>query len=175
MWFSSSVLQTSNIHVRCADSCRPVQSEDGIGLVGNSRKNRENQKERKCETVSGFRSFGLSRFSWFIRQHRADDVAICGDNAQSTSIPVRIWFRLCRAVFHPCFVRTTNVEFARALRGFQWMPRGSGLVVAGATRPVAGPASDNDSPTPFCWFRLRRAGFHPWLRIDQLITARCLK
>jgi len=101
LWFSSSVLQTLIIHVRCADSCRPVQSEDGIGLVGNSRKNRENPKERKCETISGFRSFGLSRFSWLIRQHRADDVAIGGNNAQYLSIPFRIWFRLCRAGFDP--------------------------------------------------------------------------
>jgi len=101
LWLSSSVLQTLNLHASCADSCRPVQSEDEIGLVGNSRKNRESPKERKCETISGFRSFGLSRFSWFIRQHRADDLAIGDNNAHYPSIPFRIWFRLGRALFHP--------------------------------------------------------------------------
>ena len=33
--------------------------------------------------------------------------------------------------------------------------------------------SNNDSPTPFHWFRLRRAVFNPW-QIDQVIFARVL-
>jgi len=33
--------------------------------------------------------------------------------------------------------------------------------------------SDNDSPTPFRWFRLCRAGFNPW-QIEQVIYVRIL-
>ena len=77
-------------------------------------------------------------------------------------------------------VRTTNIEFARALRGFSCRAFANNQFSRKAIRNPGNQEMPDVSWTPpflrsldCIWFRLRRAGFHPW-RIDQVFLSRIL-